>query len=98
MRNSNKPTALTSAADAAIELAFAELKKHTPESKEYAEILTQIERLSELKTTSVKKDKVSKDNWVQVGGNLAGIGLILGYERTHVLASKALSFVLKSKL
>lgn len=97
MRNSKKPTALTSGADAAIELAFKELKGYEPHTKEYADALTQIERLVAL-TTSTKKDKVSKDNLVSVGGNLAGIGMILGYERTHVLASKALGFVLKSKL
>lgn len=97
MRNSKKPTALTSGADAAIELAFTELKGYEPHTKEYADCLTQIERLAAL-TTSNKKEKVSKDNLISVGGNLAGIGMILGYERTHVLASKALNFVLKSKL
>lgn len=99
MRNSKKPTALTTGADAAIELAFAELKGYEPHTKEYAECLTQIERLAALRSSDKKEKKtVSADNLISVGGNLAGIGMILGYERTHVLASKALGFVLKSKL
>lgn len=81
----------------AIELVLDELKTHDPDSKEYALILTQLERLYALQ--SPKKDNpVSKDGLVAVIGNLAGIGMILGFERFNVITSKALGFVIKSKV
>lgn len=40
-------------------------------------------------------DRVSLDTWVIVGANLLGILVIIGYERTNVLTSKALSFLSK---
>lgn len=44
-----------------------------------------------------KPDRVSKETLAVIGGNLAGILLIISYERMNVIASKALSFVLKSR-
>jgi hypothetical protein len=38
---------------------------------------------------------VSKDTLAIVGANIAGIALILSYERMNVVASKALSFITK---
>jgi hypothetical protein len=37
--------------------------------------------------------RVSADTWAIVGANIAGIALIIGYERINVIASKALGFV-----
>lgn len=42
-----------------------------------------------------KPNRVSADTWAMVGANLAGILLIVGYERVNVIASKAIGFVLK---
>jgi len=42
-----------------------------------------------------KPDRVSKDALVAAGASIAGIVLIIGYERMNVIASKALSFVFK---
>lgn len=81
----------------AIELALAELKQHDPDTEEYATILTQIERLFALDAPD-KRDKVSKDGLVAVGGNLLGIGMILSWEQVHVITSKALGFVPKIRI
>lgn len=53
------------------------------------------EELHLKKQESEKPDRVSKETWAIIGGNLAGIVAILGYEKANVIASKALSFVLK---
>jgi len=51
----------------------------------------------------LEKDKkkvcfgISPDTMVVVGGNLLGLFLILNYERTEILTSKAIQFVLKGK-
>lgn len=42
-----------------------------------------------------KPDHVSKDTIALVGANLAGIVLILGYERMNIIASKALGLVMR---
>lgn len=42
-----------------------------------------------------KPDRMSKDALVAAGTSIAGIILIIGYERFNVIASKAISFVLK---
>lgn len=40
-------------------------------------------------------DRVSKDQALLVAGNVLGIAMILMHERVHVIASKALGFVLR---
>lgn len=42
-----------------------------------------------------KPDRMSKDALVAAGASIAGILLIINYERMNVIASKALSFVMK---
>lgn len=53
------------------------------------------EELALKRVESEKPDRVSADTWAMVGANLAGILLIVGYERVNVIASKAIGFVLK---
>jgi len=82
----------------AIAESLDELRAHNANSDEYAQIVTQIERLHKLKTPEKDKRRVDPNTVVAVAGNLAGIVLILNYERLHVIGSKALGFVLKAKV
>ena len=51
---------------------------------------------AELKQKELDDPKrVSLDTWAIIGSNLAGIVLILGYEKANVVTSKALGFVMK---
>jgi len=55
-------------------------------------------RLGELGVRQKELDlrrRVSADTWATVAANIAGIMVIVGYERVNVVASKALGFVLK---
>lgn len=95
----NKTTEEHPALDAAIDAALLALQAHDPGSPEYAKITEQLERLYKLKVSAPEPSKPLDVNVVlTVAGNLAGIGLILGYERAHIITTKALGFVLKSKL
>lgn len=48
----------------------------------------------DLKYMEAKKpDRVSMDTWAMIGANLAGILVIVGYERFNIIASKALGFL-----
>lgn len=87
-----KPTVL----DETIDAALSELKELSTTHPEYQPTLDRVKELYKLKEQNTPK-RVSPDTLVLVAGNLAGIALILGYERAHVVTSKALGFVLKSR-
>lgn len=89
----------TTGLDEAIELAFSHLQEHSPDSDEYSKIVDQLDKLYKIKSSYEKDNKrtVSTDQLIAVAGNLAGILLILNFERAGIVTSKALSFVLKSK-
>lgn len=44
-----------------------------------------------------RRNRVSMDTLAVIGANLAGIVAILAYERAHIITSKALGFVTKSR-
>jgi len=78
---------------AAIDALYAKMSELSPESREYAAVVDQLQKLYSLKDNS--KSYVSPDTLAMVAGNLAGILLIVGHERAHVVTSKAINFLLK---
>lgn len=95
---STKTSIVPDELDKVIDLALLELQDHSAMSDEYAHIIKQIEKLYALKAPKKDQKAVDPNTLLTVMGNLAGIGLILNYERLHVVTSKALGFVLKSKV
>jgi bifunctional pyridoxal-dependent enzyme with beta-cystathionase and maltose regulon repressor activities len=67
------------------------MDQETGYTDKYEAMVTQVSTLMELR----HKEKISKDTWVTVGTHIAGILVILGHERAHVIASKTFSFVKK---
>jgi len=85
--------------DDAITSAIESLKDHDPYSPEYVKAVEQIEKLYKLKAPQPELRKpVSYDALIAAGANLAGIIAVLGYERAHVITSKALGFIVKTRL
>lgn len=74
------------------ELAL-EMKTLSAETDEYATMVDHMERLHKLKNESSRR--VSPDVMATIIANLAGIGIIVGYEHVHPVTSKALAFVMK---
>lgn len=68
----------------------------SPGSTEYTDLADGLAKLYALKELS-SKSRVSKDTLAIVAGNLAGILMIVGHEKAHVVTSKAIGFVLKSR-
>lgn len=64
-------------------------------SDEYATLVDQLVKLEKLHEPNIRKP-ISKDVLVTAATNLAGIILILHHEQANVIASKAISFVMKS--
>lgn len=81
-----------------IDELLTQLDSRDAESDEYALILERLEKLYAIHTPEKVKSGISADAALAVGGNLLGILLILNFERAGVVASKALSFVMKSKM
>ena len=61
-------------------------------SKEYAEALAHLERLYKLKEKHSPK-RVDPNTWLLVGGNLAGIIIIVAWEHGHVVTSRAIGMI-----
>lgn len=90
--NTVDPTPL----DLAIDRLFASMEKMPPASDEYSNTADQLLKLHKLRDESNSRKRVSPDALVQVAGSLAGIVAILSYERTHIITTKALGFVMKA--
>ena len=71
------------------------MQKHDKDSPEYATMIDQLKKLYPLKEYDTSPRGVSPDTLAIIAGNLAGILIIVGYEKANVVASKAASFVLK---
>lgn len=80
-----------------IDRIIAEMNEVDTDSNKYQESLTRLERLMSLQKEE-KGNGVSPDTMALVLGNLAGILIIVGYERLHVITSRGLQFILKSRL
>ena len=78
----------------AIERALQTMANEDPASEAYAQVVSQLETLHKLKTEE-SKPRVSAEAVLAAGANLLGILMIVGHERTHIVTSKALGFVLK---
>lgn len=93
-----KATAEDTAFNEALTTALTELPSLSADSAEYTAAIKNIEALYSVRSSEKKRRAISADTALVVAGNLAGIIMILGYEKAHVVTSKALSFVLKSKI
>lgn len=67
-----------------------------PNSEEYPLMLGHYQKLHTM-SKSEDSRRVTPDTVALVAGNLLGILIIVAYEQKHVMTSKGLGFVLKSK-
>lgn len=79
----------------AIDEVYSEMAGSQSDSDEYAKMVDQLSKLYKLRRNP---DRVSLDTLAIVLGNLLGIILIVGHERAHIVTSKAIGFVLKTRL
>lgn len=91
-RSSDQPASLQEL----IELVQTQMLTEGADSEKFNEMNEQLEKLYAMKKSN-RSSRISPDTLLTVAGNLAGIALILQHERLHVVTSKALSFVMKTK-
>lgn len=92
----NKPKE-PSGLDIAIADVLSEMKGFTADADEYAAMVEQLVKLHALKEAE-KPQRVSKDTLLIVVGNIVGIALILSHEKTSVITTRALQFMLKPRM
>lgn len=79
-----------------IDQLIADMADKKADSEDYANMVSQLDTLYKLKAED-KPDRVSRDTLAIVAGNLAGVILIVGYERANLVTSKALALLVKTR-
>jgi len=75
-----------------IDEALSDLSGHESHSDEYAKVVTQLKELYALKELETP-ERVDPNTLVTAAANIAGILVIINYERANIITSKALSFI-----
>lgn len=88
-----KPTEKPELTDV-IDRVLQQMSDKPADSTEFAEMTDQLVKLHALKTSEGPK-RVSPDVMATIAANLAGIIVVVGHERTHIITSKALAFIMK---
>lgn len=91
LKTTQEPTKL----DAVIDDALSSMEGISPYTEEYAKTVEQLSKLYKFKEQSAPK-RVSPDKLAEVAGSLAGILLVLNFERlNNIVTSKAFGLVTK---
>lgn len=91
----NQSTTDNSAIQKAIDQVLTEMEDVTADSPEFAKMVDQLVTLT--KALPAKEAKVKLDTLITAGASLAGIIMILTFEKAGIVTSKALSFVMKAR-
>lgn len=78
----------------AIDAVLSEMENLNADSDEYAQMVNQLVKLHDMKTKEGRR-RPSPDSLVSAAASIIGIALIVGYERAHVVTSRAIGFVPK---
>lgn len=76
-----------------IDKLYSYLKDQPVTDDKYADVIENLIKLQKLKDAS--PSRISADAKIGLAANLAGILAIIGYERIHVITTKALGLVTK---
>jgi hypothetical protein len=96
MNNPFKKTKEPTELDTLIERLSQAILNAEPTSEGYAHMVDQYTKLKKIQAETSPKP-ISKEALFAAGVNLTGILMIISFERTHALTSKALGFVFKTK-
>ena len=82
--------------DVLIEEIETKMLRTDEREEDYAILLTNLERLNELKLKN--NQKLDKQQKAAIICNLLGIGIIVGFERNNIITSKALGLIFKGRV
>lgn len=75
-----------------------EMKSVLSDSDEFAKMNDQLSKLIETRSKLKVSGRISPETWATIIANLAGILLILNYERANIIVSKAFGHITKLRL
>jgi hypothetical protein len=87
----------SSVLDPVIEEVISEMKGFEANQEEYTQMAYNLKVLMEAKAAEPRKEKVSPNTVAVIIGGIVQIAMIVIFERTGVLTSKSLPFVLKPR-
>lgn len=82
--------------DALIDTVIMKMHDVGPQDDTYPELLESLERLKELQASD-RPQRISRDTMFIVLGNVLIAGGMIIYEQKHVVASKAMTLLMKPK-
>jgi len=84
--------------DEPIARVLLSMDTYGPDEPEYDDLLKRLQELTKMKAETTKpKFGVSPDTLAIVAGNLAGILIVVMYEHSHVMVSKAKDYALRTR-
>lgn len=82
--------------DPLIDAVRDEMHKVGVNSEEYPRLLTNLERLNEIKVKN-RQDPVSRDTMAVVGGNLLLVLLMMAFESKHVMSRSVIGQIVRPR-
>lgn len=98
MANSQNEDTNAAALEEAIARVLEVMKTHDPTTDAYSQAVDQLEKLYKIQVSTRPESRINLEALIAVAGNLAGIAMILNFERAGIITSKALGFVTKSRM
>jgi hypothetical protein len=92
-----KPKNESSKLDEIIDEVETYILSISPNDEEYSDLVDHLSKLYKIREQESSEKKISANTKAIIIANLAGIVMILGFEKAHVVTSKALSFIVKLK-
>jgi len=92
-----KPKNESSKLDEIIDEVETYILSISPNDEEYSDLVDHLSKLYKIREQENSENKISANTKAIIIANLAGIVMILGFEKAHVVTSKALSFIVKLK-
>jgi hypothetical protein len=83
--------------DALINQLLLDMQVAGPDSEEYPKMMKHLENLRNWRVEEQSTARVSPDKLAEIAGGLLTVLIIVGYERTNVITTKALSFLHRGK-
>lgn len=101
MFTKKKPYEPSAGLEEAMTVALSRLSELKDDPKAFTAAVKDIDALYELAYPGLKKEakkQIDPNAIIAAGASLLGIVAILGYEHGHIITSKALGFVVKTKI
>lgn len=97
MYNPFKTDEKPSVIDPVIETLISEMSGYDASDELYSQAAANLKILMEAKAVEPRKPRVSPETLAIIAGNLAGIVMILAYEKKGVITSRAFSLVTRTR-